>query len=196
MGKSYLMLAANQNHLNAQYELALFFYEKNDLDQAVHYFTLAANNGDRVSKCYLGLIFADKNYPKYDGKKAASYILECYRTQNINNIDPKIIKINENYTNYLRGVLLYKGEITPRNINESIYYLKLAANNNYPDAKFLLGNIYSEGKYIQKDIPKAIFFFQLAGKQDFSEANYALGCIFHDIQKNKTKAIHYFKLAA
>lgn len=53
------------------------------------------------------------------------------------------------------GVIYSTSSNIAWDINKSIFYYKLTANQNRPGALFDLGNIYIERKSIEKDIKKA-----------------------------------------
>lgn len=62
-----------------------------------------------------------------------------------------------------------------RNINKSVHYLTLAAEQNQKNAQFILGNIYIEGKYVVRDVDKGIHYLTLAATQNQIDAQFVLG---------------------
>lgn len=58
-------------------------------------------------------------------------------------------------------MIYYFGKYIEQDINKSIYYLTLAANQNFFDAQLKLGTIYYEGKYVKQDINISIQYLAL-----------------------------------
>ena len=97
------------------------------------------------------------------------------------------------------GKNLFENKSNIQDIGKAIFYYKLAANQNDPNAQLDLGVIYYEGKYITRDIDKAIHYLKLAANQNNSSAQYKLGIIYYSgeyITRDINKSIHYLSLAA
>ena len=60
------------------------------------------------------------------------------------------------------GILYERGELIPRDMNKSIHYYTLAANQNFAKAQFKLGILYGQGKLIPRDMNKSINYYKLA----------------------------------
>ena len=65
--------------------------------------------------------------------------------------------------------------ISKKNINKGMHYLKLAANNMYPSALNYLGGIYTNGEYIPQDIEKGIYYLTLTANKNVAHLQYFLG---------------------
>lgn len=57
------------------------------------------------------------------------------------------------------------GKGLTRNLLEAIKYLKLAAEQEYPPAQYLLGVLYDKGEGVKKDETEALRLYQLAAEQ-------------------------------
>ena len=185
-----LILEANNNNPNSQFELGRFYYEgvfiQRDIEKAIHYLTLASKNNILFANYYLGEIFLYGQYVKQDIYKSA-YYLKLAADQN--NKDAQM----------LLGYIYLTYKDMKHDINESIYYFKLAANQNQKNAQFFLGLIYSEDEYNMQDIDKAIHYYSLSAKQNFPVAYFNLFLIYFNIKFNRldiTKALHNLTLAA
>lgn len=84
------------------------------------------------------------------------------------------------YTRYIIGMVYIKERYYQRNINKSVHYLTLAAEQNQKNAQFILGNIYIEGKYVVRDVDKGIHYLTLAATQNQIDARYVLGSIYFE----------------
>lgn len=58
-----------------------------------------------------------------------------------------------------------EGRATKKDINKAMYYLELAAKNNYCYSQRMIGEYYLKGKYLNKDKEKARYWFTQAAKK-------------------------------
>ncbi|KAK8883527.1 hypothetical protein M9Y10_042619 [Tritrichomonas musculus] len=106
---------------------------------------------------------------------------------------------NSKYLNSLEEKMTLAGKSIIRDIDRSIYYYCMAANQNSLEAQTRLGDIYYDGEYVPKDINKAIHYYSLAVKNHDSYASFQLGNIYKEgkyVPRDIDKAIHYFQLAS
>lgn len=92
------------------------------------------------------------------------------------------------------GKMFYEGDFYKKDINRSIYYTSLAANQNHPAALFNLGITY-----LDYNINKALHYLVLSANLQYVEAQFHLGLIYflgQYVPINIEKAIYYFELAA
>ena len=75
--------------------------------------------------------------------------------------------------------IYYSRKYIKQDINKSIHYLTLAANQNNAVVQYNLGCIYYSGKYIARDINKSIHYLTLAAIQNNVKAQYNLGYIYY-----------------
>ena len=86
-----------------------------------------------------------------------------------------------------------------RNIEKSIYYLTLAANQNNSAAQLYLGTIYFTGLCVEKNIYKGIDYINQAAKNNEISACFSMGYFYHEgkyIDRDIKKAIHFYKEAS
>ena len=77
------------------------------------------------------------------------------------------------------GSIYYKGSTNyPLDINKSMYYFKLSANQNHHLALNQLGHVYLHGEYVEKDVNKAIQYYERSANLDDGEAQLELGNLF------------------
>ena len=164
-----------------------------DIQKALHYLSLSANQNFSDAQFYLFEIYSSGNYVPVDVNKAIYYctlaanqdnpmaqyslglIYYCntFNTFKTNEIKKGIQYImpalkNEYKMTYLSyGFLLQEGKNIDRNIDEAIHYYKEASsfNNNY--AKNNLGIIYKHGygDKIKSNIVNSIVYFEEAIRQ-------------------------------
>jgi hypothetical protein len=67
------------------------------------------------------------------------------------------------------------GKGVGRDQNESLQWLKRAAENGYPAAQFNLGFSYATGSGATVNLPEAVKWFRLSAEQGFAASENALG---------------------
>ena len=136
----------------------------------------------------------------YQFDLSLKYYQEKYFLENISKFISYLSKLSENpKSQFYLGIIYIEKVFGILEINKSIYYLTLAANQNHPDAQNILGIIYCSGKYITRDINKSIHYFTLSANQNHSNSQYHLGAIYYYgdyITRDIDKAIYYLTLAA
>ena len=61
-----------------------------------------------------------------------------------------------------------------QDINKSIHYLSLSANQENLDAQYFLGRIYYKNEYIPQDLSKSFHYFSLAASHNNPKAHLNL----------------------
>lgn len=100
---------------------------------------------------------------------------------------------------YLIGTFHYNGEYVQFDINKSIHYLTLSANQNNSKAQCFLGYIYFENKFVKQDIKKSIYYLTLSANNNYMYAQFLLGKIYYEGlfgQTDLNKSIFYLTLSA
>ncbi|KAK8854151.1 hypothetical protein M9Y10_016708 [Tritrichomonas musculus] len=197
-------------------------YVTQNINKAIHYYSLAANQNHPDAQFILGVIYdegqyvtqninkaihyyslaANQNHPDAQFNLGTIYYEGQYVTQNIDKaIHYYSLAANQNhpYAQFFLGVIYYNGRFVTQNINKAIHYFSLAANQNHPYIQFFLGVIYDKGQYVTQNIDKAIHYLSLAANQNLPQAQFILGVIYDEgqyVTQNINKAIHYYSLAA
>ncbi|KAK8840428.1 hypothetical protein M9Y10_030633 [Tritrichomonas musculus] len=189
----YFTCAAEQNMIDAQIALGnIYAFGSNipkDIEKSKYYLLKAANQKNPEALYLLGSIYSDTKFENIDINKAISYFSLAA------NLDLK--KSQSQYiieSQFNLGIIYLQ-----LNIDKSIHYLTLAAENNHVKAQSTLGCLYCEGTLFNKDIDKGIYYLELAGKQNDPFALYNLGSIYCDNdygKKNVKKAIFYYSHSA
>ncbi|KAK8843573.1 hypothetical protein M9Y10_024630 [Tritrichomonas musculus] len=199
-------------------------YVKRDINKAIKYYSLAADQNYPEAQIDLGFIYYDGKYVPRDINKAIQYyslaanqnhaIAQCYLgliyfegkyvTRDISKaISYFSLAANQNNqpeAQTILGAIYLECKDVPRNIDKSIYYLSLAANqNNEPGAQFTLGMIYFKGKYVARNINTAIHYLSLAAYKNYPHAQFNLGIIYYSgkfCAPNIKKGMFYIELAS
>ena len=183
-------LTEKQSLSHSFYDLGVAYFKgkyiSKDINKAIHFFSLSANQNNPVAQLDLGMIYKEGRYVSRDIDKAIHYYS---------------LAANQNFpqAQFNLGMIYNEGKYVTRDINKAIHYYSLAANQNFPQAQFNLGMIYNEGRYVTRDINKAIHYYSLAANQNIPQAQFNLGMIYNEgryVTRDINKAIHYYSLAA
>lgn len=188
-----------------------------DVDRAIYYYSLAADDGNLLALDALGMLYYEGKYVKQNIQKAIYYLTNAI---NNGNFIMSFYHLGEIYfeglyvkqdlekaiyyftcskefegSSFNLGEIFFYDIYEKKNINKAIYYYTLSANKNYYPALFRLAAIHEEGKYVKKDIKKAIYYYQLSANKGCEKAKFMLGLFYHQgkyFEKNISKAIHYY----
>jgi TPR repeat protein len=173
---AYIKMSANLGLPFACYILACnletgYFCEKN-IVESFKYFKIAADNNNirsqyRISQMYETGIGCEKNLEesfKYS-KLCADNTIDCKELVSIfDNNHNKLIEINKDYmlrAKYNVGVLYFKGIGVIKNVTEGIKYLKIAADEKFPNAIYSLYKIYYDGREVEKNFDESFKYLML-----------------------------------
>ena len=179
----YLEILAKENDY-VQNVLAFFLYKgkyvKQNIDKALYYFALSANQGNSSAQYNLGCIYYEGIYVQRDLNRAIYYLSLA---ANQNNSDAQ----------YLLGAIYFDEDI-----DKAFHYYTLAANQNNAQAQGYLGLIYIEIEHL-RDINKGVHYLKLASDQNNLEAQGYLGSLYYDspyVEKDLNKSLYYLELSA
>ena len=97
------------------------------------------------------------------------------------------------------GMMLEKGQGTPKNFKEAIRWYRLAADQGLTKAQYNLGLMYAHGKGIDKDPIEATKWFHLAADQGLIKAQIVLALIYKQgdgVAQDFKETIKWYQLAA
>ena len=170
-----------ENYSSAQSNLGLIYYEgkyvTRDINKAIHYYSLAANQSHADAQFYLGLIYYTCSGIQHNVKKGRYYIMLASKNGN-------------RPANFTYGFLLHEGKSVERDIEEAVHYYKEASSFNIEFAKNNLGVIYRHGYgKTEGRTGNAIVYFEEAIRQKndiLSMYNLAHIYIYDDQDINKS----------
>ncbi|KAJ3314538.1 hypothetical protein HDV04_006077 [Boothiomyces sp. JEL0838] len=206
----------NWKSVNAYNLLGMIYssskYNKKDVEKAIHFYTLAADNKANVSRLQLASIYRNKEY--FD--EPNEYMAQMYELQALEagfykfRFDHTLLNVDELNSNpdlqckevkekagqgmaeyqNIMGILHYKGFFGTPPLSHGGWFLKAAENGNI-DAMYNL-KIY-ESALISPASLKYLDYFQ---KTDFPETNFILATYYLNgtyVEKDLTKAIAYYE---
>lgn len=202
--KEFFILAAEQGHSFAQYNLGRIYAEEEEacqdetlrgelMEQSQKFYSKAlkeflqseAQTGDVMFQSLIARMYCQGLGTEPDFKKAFTYYLKAAEQD-----DPN--------AQYRVGRMFLTGEGTEKNITSAIKWLeKAAAQEEDGAAAYRLGKIYLEGREIIPDLNKARFWLEKAALTEKQFAPYALGKCYLSIARgmHETDYRHYCRLA-
>ena len=180
----YFLKASRQDNIDSYFMLGFIYYNNlKNISIAIEYFKVAADKGHAQASSYLGSIY----YVNNELKLAFYYISKAAEKKN------KIALYNV-------GLIYYKGEIVPKNINKAIYYFTEASEQGHVEAMFYLGYIYEEEIGLSNgNIDKCLSYYIKASFNNCAKAQHNLGLLYYNgiyTSKDIHKSIFYFDKAA
>ena len=128
------------------------------IDKALHYFRLAAKNGNINALAYVGKLHFEKNdYVKQDYETALYYFQRA--TEKGNSIGQAGL-----------GLAYYNGAGIEKNYEKAFKLFQLSADQSYVEGQLMLGIMYFNGEGVKRDFKMAIKWFQAA-----SQSGHVLG---------------------
>ncbi len=85
------------------------------------------------------------------------------------------------------------------NQTEAVKYFRLAAQQGYADAQYVLGACYYDGNGVTQDYTEAVKYYRLAAQLGHASAQYNLGVCYekgNGVTQDDTEAVRYYRLAA
>lgn len=170
------------NNQLREYAINLFFSGKYEL--ASDLFKHLVSKGDHVSSFYLGRMYLEGINADKNKHVALIYLAQAAKGGHV---------IAQNDLSILLREEPFKNEI------EALYWLKKAAQQNYPPALVNLSTLYLTGNLVEKDEEHGIFLLEKAAKQGYSMAQIRLAFLYFEGKATKQdigKGLHYLKKAA
>ena len=180
-----------QPNLAKQLQLAYYYYNQQNFDEAFKLFSELARQGNADAQFTLGTMYVEGKATSPSESKAVIWYEKAAIQGHI--------KAQHN----LGCTYIYGHEIK-HDITKAIYWFEKAAKQGFVKAQFQLGYIYlnyGNKLPISKDIAKAIYWFEKLANQGDAEAQFHLGVIYFndyppEFPQNLGKAIYWFEKAA
>lgn len=178
-------------------------FEKYQEMQPIYYKCTNENEEERPSIYQLIAEF----YLYYHQHIQINDFFDFYNDQLKNHLDDKTIAAlknlpnNENdpETQFNIGIAYSKGKDLPYNIDKSMHYLKLSADQNYSQAQYVIGTIFYEGNGVPKNIDEAMKYLEKSASQKNVDALVYLGDLYrlgNGVNQDYTKARKYYEIAS
>jgi TPR repeat protein len=192
----YYLLAAEQGHVEAQYNLA-WIYDENELDteESIKWYRMAAEQGHAKAQYNLGWIYEAKENIE---EAIKWYLLAAEQNDvdalsNLGSINFYSIEKNEEEAFKWWRLASEQGDV------DSFEEIMDLANEGYAEAQFSLGEIHFWGQYVEKSYTEAFKWYQLAANQGHVESQYSLGELYYygdGFPEDETEAFKWYQLAA
>jgi len=151
------------------FDAGLYAYEQGDFTTALQEWTPLAEQGDRKSQAWLGVMYNHgKGVPK-DNKEA----LKWYR---------KAASQEDGLAQTMLGYMYYDGEGVPKDYKEAFKWYRKAASQEASPAQFQLGQMYHLGLGVPKDNKEALEWYRKAASNGLAEAQ----CYAHQSDMSDT----------
>ncbi|MDR2387453.1 MAG: sel1 repeat family protein, partial [Deltaproteobacteria bacterium] len=144
---------------------------KKDLNEALSYSLLAANQGHDGARLFLAMLFLKADPVKADDFDKAVEYIELVADKG--NATAQYILGQLHYD----GHLGYKGLSLKKDLVEAIKYFQLAAEQNHDQALLALGKAYFEGRGLKKDDLQAANYFRRSAALGNPEAKKRLASL-------------------
>ena len=170
--------AAKLGNGEAQYLLAKMYEKGIGIEQsfamAAEYYQQASDSGFESSGNSPALLAAQSN-------AAAMFEAGADEDLEIGNFEQafsayKMLSDTEDHakSQYIIAKMYIAGKGVTHSAEQALLYIKMAANNGYPEAQFHLGMLYINGTGVTQSKTDAIVWFKKAAAQDHKNAKTAL----------------------
>ena len=167
-----------------------YFYGKNgkaqSYSEAVKYFTIAAEKGDKTAQANLGYCYDTGKGITQDHIKAVRW----YSSAAEKGVRAAQFNLALCYE-YAKGV--------KKDYVAAAYWYRKAAEQGHTNAQCSLGCCYEEGRGVTKDFTEAVKWYRKAAEQGYAKAQANLGYCYEQgngVTKNSTEAIKLYHKAA
>ena len=161
-------------------------YAEGKFEEAVKYFSKAAEQGSTDGMNYLGRCYEDGYGIEKNLEKAISYYRQAADHLNVNALNNL-------------GRCYSKGIGVSQDYAEAAKYFQASADMGDSNGQFELANLYFIGKGVPKDYSQNAKYLRLAAEQGHSAAQYNLGYCYENgqgVPKDLQEAKKYYQLAA
>ena len=174
--------AAERNCIPAIHKVAGFYFrgevvEKNPKEY-LSWLTKAAEMGDADAQNKVGVCYHDGYGTIQNSEKAVYWYVKAANQGNTHAM------------NNLR--ILYRNQ---KNIEESLKWTRMGAENGQIECQYELGNAYNNGEGVKKDKDQAAYWYKMAADNGHKDACNKLAVIYHDVKNDYAQAILYLNKA-
>jgi hypothetical protein len=219
----YYKIAAKQNNIYSQNMIGyMYHFGKGvpvDIDEALIWYTRAAD-GDHISAFNnLGLIYQKKN----NHEKAKEWYVKAAKKNNAYGAyNLGLLFANKEYVNsnldsanywYRKasslehvggaqvqlGYNFYIGRGVAKNLDSAFYWYTKSALKDYKVGQYYLAMMYEKGEGCSQDYVKAREWYEKAARQDYALADFAIGNLYYDgkgVPVSYTEAYKWYEQGA
>lgn len=159
---------AREGNPDAEYGLGLMYARgqgvPKDYSAALSWFQKAHDHGHRGATYFLGKMYVTGIGVAKDSKRAEALFLKC--------ADEDV------RAQYEIGLIYFRNEDVPRDLERSAKWMLRAANNGHAEAQFIMGQFYKAGAGVPKDMDKALDLLMSAAMNRHKGAQILLGNMY------------------
>ena len=163
-------------------------FDRNDYTEAMRWYRMAADQGDRYSQTMVGKFFRNGKGVSKDVQQAMYWYRKA-ADQGDANAQEAVGKM------YVDGV----GGI-PIDLQQAMYWCRKAADQGLKNAQYLVGFLYTFGEGgISQDYSQAMYWYRKAADQGFAMAQGAIGILYylgHGVTVDYSQAMYWSRKAA
>lgn len=203
----------NAAQMNEKGEAA---YNQKDYEEALKWFTKAAEQGHSGAQCNLGSMYGGGYGVSLDCSESAKWFRKAaeqgdaegqYQLGNIYSTGLGAQKDSQEAIKwYWRAAaqghdnaLFYLEKDAEHGIENALFYLIKVAEQGFSNAQYHLGWMYKYGVGVTEDLTESRKWYKYAAEKGHSEAQYYLGKMYEEgngVRKDITEAIKWYEKAA
>ncbi len=168
------------------YEKALTYNSSEDYQQALIFFTVAAELGHAEAQNFVGFYYLNGYGVEKDYAKAVEWFYKAAAQDNV-------------YATYNLGWCHENGQGVEQNDQQAFSYYLRAAEMGYLESQYKAGLFYWYGQGVSENDIEAVKWFQKAAARNHAEAINKLGICYdkgYGVEKDAGKAFEYYLRAA
>ncbi|MDR1694663.1 MAG: sel1 repeat family protein [Lactobacillaceae bacterium] len=189
--ESRLVKEAEAGSVDSQLLLGyIYLYGDKDIPQdykkAFHYYSLAAEQDDKIAVNNLGSLYYSGIGTERSTVKAAQMF-------------EKAVSLGNNEAAVNLAFIYLTGMGLPKNYSRAVSLFEIAANDANPTAQFMLGYAYYKGFGVKRDLRKAFSLMREAAGRNYDDAQYILANMYingEGVAKNYGNAVKFLSAAA
>lgn len=191
---------------------SLYEEKHQNYEQALHWYSIAAENGLDAGQNSLGLLH-DRGLGVPENKEEAIRLYTLAAQQNCSeamiNLGAllysqekysdafpwlkKAAELGEDVAQYNVATMYINGHGVEESMQKAMPYLMESAKQDNPKALFLLGEVFYDGYGVEPDEERGLYFMHLAYELGHPDATLFLGKVFENTEP--TKAAYFYNMA-
>ena len=177
--------AAEQGHLQAQYQLGCLYFNDLDVTSAIKWWKISAEQGHSASQYELGRLYESDDIVQDHSQSAKWYSKAAAQGHAMSQ--------HELATHYSLGYGVVKDD------ERALKWHKLAANMGHEKSQRELGDNYYHGRLVTKDLVKSAQWYRQAAEQGDEFAQHMIGIQYfhgHGVDQDESLAAFWLNKAA
>lgn len=169
-----------------QYVLGCDYYIQQDYDQAVYWFTKAAEQGYPAAQFDLAICYANGTGVEKDERQAVYWYTKAAEQEHTT-------------AQFNLGVCYANGIGIKQDFDQAVYWYRKAAEQGDATAQNNLGVCYEYGDGVKQDHKQAVYWYRKAADQGYAKAQCNLGYCYSlavGVEKDNSLSFYWYSKAA